>query len=317
MNEAVPKPVERLTRQTYFQDPSLPLQVYIRDPQPVFPLHGHSFDELVIILKGTAVHAIDNQQFPVRRGDTFVVTHDRVHEYRDMKNLALANILFDAEALMMDQWDIRSLPGFHALFALEPAFRVQHRFQSRLQLSEVQLAEADRLIRRLEAETTSRTPGYRVAARGLFMELAVLLSRAYSSTPTEETMDLLRIGDAIAHIEAHYADPINLDELAVKSRLSRRHFQRIFRECIGRSPIDHLIRVRVRKAAELLKYTDRTITDIAFECGFSDGNYFTRCFRKVMAKPSPRHPKPPATRQKNCPFWCPNKLKRWKTCTTT
>jgi transcriptional regulator GlxA family with amidase domain len=53
-------------------------------------------------------------------------------------------------------------------------------------------------------------------------------------------------------------------------------------ECIGRSPIDHLLHVRVQKTAELLRHTTRTITDIALECGFSDGNYFTRQFRQIM-----------------------------------
>jgi len=119
-------------------------------------------------------------------------------------------------------------------------------------------------------------------ATGLFMQLTVSLSRAYSSSPTEESLDLLRIGDAIAHIETHYAEKITLNELAEKSCLSTRHFTRVFQDCIGRSPIDHLMHVRCQKAAELLKGTDRTITDIAFECGFSDSNYFTRCFRKTM-----------------------------------
>jgi transcriptional regulator GlxA family with amidase domain len=119
-------------------------------------------------------------------------------------------------------------------------------------------------------------------AKGLFMQLAVQLSRAYSSTPTEESIDLLRIGDAIALIETRYAKKITLDELAKKSHLSQRHFARVFQECIGRSPIDYLINVRCQKAAELLKGTERTITDIAFGCGFSDSNYFTRCFRKTM-----------------------------------
>lgn len=114
------------------------------------------------------------------------------------------------------------------------------------------------------------------------MQLAVTLSRAYSSTPTEESIDLLRIGDAIAHIESNYTEKITLAELARKSHLSERHFTRIFQECIGRSPIDHLMHVRCREAAELLRGTDRTITDIAFDCGFSDSNYFTRCFRKTM-----------------------------------
>jgi AraC-like DNA-binding protein len=272
----------RLKKQDFFEDPTLPLQVYIRDPQPEFPLHNHSFDELVIILKGTAMHVISDQEFPVKAGDVFVISQNHKHLYIDMHGLALANILFDPEALMMDQWDIRALPGFHALFSLEPAFRAQHNFQSRLQLSAPQLNRINEIIHDLTQETANRNPGYRVMAKGLFMQLAVTLSRAYSSTSSEKSIDLLRIGDAIAHIETHYTEKITLDELASKSHLSRRHFSRVFLECIGRSPIDHLKQVRCQKAAELLKGTNRTITDIAFDCGFSDSNYFTRCFRKTM-----------------------------------
>jgi AraC-like DNA-binding protein len=237
---------------------------------------------LVIILKGTSMHVIDGEEFPVKAGDVFVIAQNHEHQYLEMHGLALANILFDPEALAMNQWDIRALPGFHALFSLEPAFRSQHNFRSRLQLSERKLNHVNELIHDLTRETQQRNPGYRIMARGLFMQLSVSLSRAYSSSPTEESLDLLRIGDAIAHIETHYAEKITLDELAEKSYLSQRHFTRVFQDCIGRSPIDHLLHVRCRKAAELLKGTDRTITDIAFNCGFSDSNYFTRCFRKTM-----------------------------------
>ncbi|RKX47261.1 MAG: AraC family transcriptional regulator [Verrucomicrobia bacterium] len=277
-------PAHLLTREDLFEDPTLPLQVYIRDPQPEFPLHSHGFDELVIILKGTAMHVIDGQGFPVKSGDVFVIARNHAHQYQEMHGLALSNILFDAKALTMEQWDIRALPGFHALFSLEPAFRTQHNFQSRLQLSDQQLANVNKIIRDLTRETELRNPGYRVMAKGLFMQLAVLLSRCYSDEPTDESIDLLRIGDAIAHIEAHYAEKITLDELAEKSHLSKRHFLRIFHDCIGRSPIDHLMHIRTQKAAELLRHTDRTITDIAFDCGFSDGNYFTRCFRKTTGE---------------------------------
>lgn len=272
----------RLVKQDFFEDPTLPLQVYIRDPQPEFPLHSHGFDELVIILKGTAMHVIDEQNFPVKAGDVFVISQNHEHQYVDMHGLALANILFDSESLMMEQWDIRALPGFHALFSLEPAFRAQHNFKSRLQLRDPQLNRINETIHDLTLETEHRNPGYRVMAKGLFMQLAVSLSRAYSSTPTEESIDLLRIGDAIAHIETHYTEKITLDELALKSHLSQRHFSRVFLECVGRPPIDHLMHVRCQKAAELLKGTDRTITDIAFDCGFSDSNYFTRCFKKTL-----------------------------------
>lgn len=272
----------QLRKQDFFEDPTLPLQVYIRDPQPEFPIHTHDFDELVIIFKGTAVHVIDEQRFTVKAGDVFVISQNHEHQYQEMHGLALANILFDPESLGISQWDIRTLPGFHALFSLEPAFRSQHGFRSRLQLSERQLNLVYEIVRNLTQETEQRNPGYRVMAKGLFMQLAVALSRAYSTEPTGESIDLLRIGDAIAHIETHYSEKITLGELARKSHLSQRHFSRIFQECVGRSPIDHLKHVRCQRAAELLKRTDRTITDIAFDCGFSDSNYFTRNFRQTM-----------------------------------
>jgi AraC-like DNA-binding protein/mannose-6-phosphate isomerase-like protein (cupin superfamily) len=276
--------VNRLQKQDFFEDPTLPLQVFIRDPQPEFPMHSHGFDELVIIFKGTAMHIIDGQEFPVKAGDVFVISQNHEHQYVEMHGLALANILFDSQVLLMEQWDIRALPGFHVLFSLEPAFRSQHNFRSRLQLSERQLNQTNELVHDLTRETEQRTPGYRVMAKGLFMQLAVTLSRAYSAKPSEESLDLLRIGDAIAHIETNYTEKITLDELARKSHLSQRHFSRVFQECIGRPPIDHLMHVRCQKAADFLKGTDRTITDIAFGCGFSDSNYFTRCFRKVMGQ---------------------------------
>lgn len=276
---------DRLSKQDFFEDPSLPLQVYIRDPQLEFPKHSHGFDELVVILKGTAKHVIDGQEFPVKSGDVFVIAQNHIHQYQEMHGLALANLLFDPKALIMEQWDIRALPGFHALFSLEPTFRSQHQFKSRLQLSEQQLNHVNEMIHSLARETEARNPGYCVMAKGLFMQIAVYLSRCYSEDSTEESIDLLRIGDAIAHIEAHYTENISLQELAAKSHLSERHFLRVFHQCIGRSPINHLMHVRILKAAELLKHTNRTITDIAYDCGFSDSNYFTRCFRKTMEKP--------------------------------
>ena len=282
MKEESHNPSNLLKKQDWFKDPTLPLQVNLFDPHPVSPMHGHDFEELVIILNGSATHVIDDQRFPVKGGDVFVIPQNRQHKYQDMHNLALADVLFDAKMLKMEQWDIRTLPGFHALFSLEPAFRLQHQFRSRLQLSVRRLACVKELLDNLALETEQRNPGYPVMATGLFMQLVVLLARFYSTEPTEESIDLLRIGDAIAHIETQYSSEITLDQLAAKSHLSKRHFTRIFSECMGRSPIDHLMRVRVQKAADLLRHTELSITQIAYECGFADSNYLARYFRKVM-----------------------------------
>lgn len=278
-----------LPKSQWMEDPSLPLFVHLRDPQPEFPLHAHEFSELVIILRGTARHSVHSpvsaprggavQTFAVRRGDAFVIAPGTRHQYQDMHNLVLANLLFDSDALRMHEWDIRSLPGFHALFALEPAYRRQHQFRSRLQLEDRELSAVLAHILALRGELAQGSPGYRVMAVGRFMQIVVQLSRLYSGQPGTESLDLLRIGDAIAHLETHYAEPVTLGGLARMAHLSPRQFQRVFRACMGRSPIDHLLHIRLQRAAELLRTSGKSITDIAFECGFSDSNYFARVFR--------------------------------------
>ena len=54
-----------LTEDAFLSDPSLPIEVHIRDPHPVFPLHSHTFDELVTVFKGTATHEVDTQAIPL------------------------------------------------------------------------------------------------------------------------------------------------------------------------------------------------------------------------------------------------------------
>jgi len=181
------------------------------------------------------------------------------------------------------------LPGFHALFSLEPAYRSQHKFESRLQLSPRQLQSALPIVRQLESEIRNHHGGYRVMAVGAFMQLCVYLSRWYSdNVHASESMDLLRIGNAIAFLETNYAEKITLTQLAATSHLSKRQLCRIFKQCLGRSPIEHLLLVRIQQASELLRDTPLRVTEIAFECGFSDGNYFSRCFRNLMGQ-SPTH----------------------------
>jgi AraC family L-rhamnose operon transcriptional activator RhaR/AraC family L-rhamnose operon regulatory protein RhaS len=63
--------------------------------------------------------------------------------------------------------------------------------------------------------------------------------------------------------------------------MSKRSFLRAFQQATGSSPIAWLIEQRIQRAALLLRRTDQSITDIAFQVGFTDSNYFTRQFTKL------------------------------------
>ena len=72
------------------------------------------------------------------------------------------------------------------------------------------------------------------------------------------------------------------DDLISLTGLSASTLNRAFRRAVGLPPLAYHRRLRMRRAADLLRTTDLSVTDIADRTGFDDANYFARQFRRVM-----------------------------------
>ena len=276
-----------LRKEDWFHPDGFPLVVARRDPQEPFGLHTHEFSEIVIITGGTGLHITGQESWPLAAGDVFVIGGSRPHDYQDMEGLKLINILFDPAVLRMDLRDLPSLPGYHALYTLEPVWRVRHKFNSRLHLTPKDLGVVIAIVDQLDEELQARAPGFGFLAIALYMQLIGYLARCYGRSKNSDSRALLRLAEAISYLETNYAEPIDLDELARTAHMSKRGFIRAFRAAMSSAPIAYLIQLRINRAADLLRHSSRSITDIAFDVGFSDSNYFTRQFRKVLGV-SPR-----------------------------
>jgi len=119
------------------------------------------------------------------------------------------------------------------------------------------------------------------------MHLIGFVSRCYSHPDRSAERPFLRLGEVLSYIELHYRQPITVAQLTRIAHMSESSLMRQFRRVLSRSPIEHVIRVRVLKAAEQLQRGDVRVTEAAFACGFTDSNYFSRQFRRVMGT-SPR-----------------------------
>ena len=279
--------LRKLRTSDWFHPDGFPLAVERRDPQEPFGPHTHEFSELVIVTGGRALHVTGRESWPIGTGDVFVIGGPRAHEYRDMQTLRLINILFRPENLRLKLWDMPALPGYHALFTIEPALRQQRRFGSRLRLDPKELGIVTGYVDTLDHELQARTPGFAFAASALFMQIVAFLSRCYSRSRSPDARAVLRIASAISHIEAHFDQPLDLDALAKLAHMSKRSFLRAFQSAVGSAPIAYLINLRLSRAATLLRRSDEDITSAAFKSGFNDSNYFARQFRKTFGL-SPR-----------------------------
>jgi AraC-like DNA-binding protein len=93
---------------------------------------------------------------------------------------------------------------------------------------------------------------------------------------------LLRAKD---FVDARYAEQITVEDLAAAAGLSRAHFSRMFSKTFGESPRAYLQSRRLERAAALLRYTDRSVTDICVMVGLQSVGSFTTSFARVFGRP--------------------------------
>lgn len=271
--------VEMLVAADYFPDPAFPFRLVRREPQGPVPLHRHEFAELVIILGGSGVHVTEDEEYSISTGDVFVLLGAQAHSFREMRELSLVNVIGHFAQLALPVALFNTLPGYHALFTLEPHYRRQHTFRNRLKLGAEEVGQVAAMLARMEAELAGLAPGYPAMVLGQLTQLIVYLSRCYMRISTPDAAAVLRLGEVLGAVHTRYTEPLTVESLADIAHLSASHFTRVFREAMGMPPLEYLIRHRIRQAAELLRDPRPSITQVAEQVGFTDANYFTRQFK--------------------------------------
>ncbi len=92
----------------------------------------------------------------------------------------------------------------------------------------------------------------------------------------DRSADLLRSRELLLEC---FSGPLRLREAAREARLSPFHFHRLFRRAFGETPLELLTRRRLELARELLAHTDRSVTEICVEVGYSSLGSFSARFK--------------------------------------
>lgn len=87
------------------------------------------------------------------------------------------------------------------------------------------------------------------------------------------------------YLDQHYAERITLDELSHAFFINKYYLTRVFREQMGVSISAYLLGVRITKAKQMLRFTEKSMEEIAIACGFGAAHYFSRVFKDVEGVP--------------------------------
>lgn len=260
-------------QQTDFFDQNKLVSVLPRLPQEPFPEHCHTFHELVLVKSGCALHIADGCAVHISRGSVIYLREDDAHVFDQMKNLCLTNVLFKPEGFQSASHLPRMLQESCHLgrggFLLPPALQER----------------SEQLMTQITDENREQDAHSDVMVEALFSQLAVLLWRCHlqgNGQQPEAGEDRCRLMALISYLNENYQEEIDWNALSARFTIPLRTLNRRIQEHTGLTPNNYLGRVRLCHASWLLSHTKKSVTDIAFECGFNDGNYFSSKFHNAF-----------------------------------
>ncbi|RED61771.1 AraC family transcriptional regulator [Cohnella lupini] len=147
--------------------------------------------------------------------------------------------------------------------------------------------DLETFFRSLMQEYESKRSSYEALLRSKMLELCVRLHRLEETYYSKENWNgmlrsLSKIKPALEFVEKHYAEPIDLHDLASVLSLSESRARHLFKECVGKGFKEYLAFVRIQQAKRMLSQGDLSVTDIYMACGYSSSAPFYRTFQQLV-----------------------------------
>ena len=141
----------------------------------------------------------------------------------------------------------------------------------------------EEILHRILRERQTGEYGYEMALRAYVQQVLLWFIRAWRGQGGAADLDentVQRLQRALAYIAEHLDEPVSVADAAAYCNMGRSTFSRFFSRAAGVSFPAYVRSMRLSRAVALLVGTDRSVTDIALETGFSTASYLILCFRE-------------------------------------
>lgn len=135
-------------------------------------------------------------------------------------------------------------------------------------------------------ESRGQIAGYKHILESLSTQIIIELLRntdnnAREKMNSKEIGVQLNILKVVEHLHKNYNQDFTNNELLEIANLSPSYFIRLFKKETGKTPQQYLVELKIEKAKELLSFSNYTVTEICFLCGFSEHSHFSKVFKKL------------------------------------
>lgn len=224
--------------------------------------HYHSGFEIYYMKEGKCHYFIDDRSYDILSGDIILIPSGILHG-TSYGSKPCTRLLINVEEDF-----------------ISPSVISAARSISYLYRNEATVTQVNDIFERIEAEYRHPDELSCEALRCYTEALFLLMIRNRSGEQLHHNNTIVEA--AIKYIQENYMSPIKLAQVAKMLSVSEEHLSRIFKKEITFGFSEYLTLIRLQKAEHMLKNEpSRTITEVAYACGFNDSNYFSYKFKKA------------------------------------
>ena len=241
-------------------------------------IHRHEgCTELLYVFAGEGVYTAGGHSYPIGAGDVLLYNQGDLHEVISSSSREICDYCFGIAGLTFE-----GLPTGHLCAAGEAFVRP----------AGGRNAELASLSRLLYQTTEGNTPISREIA-GHLLPALILLAAGLPADERSQTQDknIVLAHRMRQYIGQHFQNPLTLEEIGAVFGISPYHAAHIFKEVVGVSPIQYMIRCRIGEAQNLLIASDYSATQIAAMVGYASVQHFNAIFTKIVGLPPIRYRK--------------------------
>jgi AraC-like DNA-binding protein len=252
-------------------------------PDGKIPSHLHDCLEINRIVSGSAKIFVNGRIISVSTGDILLFSSHELHSWAVSPEGAEWKVfMFDKSLIWPDTLNLmeyRYLLPFIYIGSIDTG-KLDADWEITKKLKTL-LEDIDKLL-------VNKSEGYELEVKAI---LLLFLSRLYTYFTLKEDIDTQfdknnykKLYDVQKHIKEHLFESIPLEVASDMAGMQQNYFSNFFKRTTGVNFSEYIIRLRLFHAIHIIENTNRTISDILYECGFNNESYFYRIFKKMTGK---------------------------------
>lgn len=230
--------------------------------------HWHENWEILCFVRGSITAHLNTQEISAQTGETIIVPSNALHQLTSsQEGVEYYCLIFD-----------RSFCAKYGFDTEEIFFRTKIK-------DSILLSKVEHII----SEFRLKSDFYQAEILANVISILVHLARNYtvpSPLPLSKahSIKLDIVKRAFSYVDAHYSEPLSIDDLAKCTGFSKYYFCHVFKDVTRMPPSAYINFIRCRHARELLSSEKYSVSEAALRCGFENLSYFSKIYKKYIGE---------------------------------